>query len=340
MKTLNFTTFVNLNAHIDPGRECRKLSAMTNKTRYSMFLTLFVVLFLSACAPDGHLLRSGEAIQNLDRETADLADVTADTLKLIEQTGRENVLVVFDIDNTILAMEQDLGSDQWYEWQKALASEDQCSPQNVGNRFAVQGAVYFASAMRPTQTDGPEQVKTIQDQDVAVISVSSRGPDYQLQTFRELRRNHYSFSFSAIGPRGGYDAPFIPVENGRVSLYQDGVFLTAGQHKGQMLQALLIKTGTRMPAVIVMADDKQKNLDAVKETFSALEVPVHAWRYTAEDDIVRAFDPAQADSQWRSIEGPLRQIQKVLGPDNYDLSSAVLPPECDQPQPSSPVSGD
>ena len=327
-------------AHIDPGRECRKLSTMTNKSRHTLLSTLLIALLLSACVPDGRLLRGGESIQNLERETANLADVSADTLELVELAGKEHVLVVFDIDNTLLAMEQDLGSDQWYEWQKALASEDQCNPQNVGNRFAVQGALYFASAMRPTQEDGAEQVRTIQQRGVAVISLSSRGPDYQLQTFRELRRNHFSFSYSAIGPQGGYIEPFIPVENGRLSLYEDGVFLTAGQHKGQMLQALLIKTGTRMPAVIVMADDKQQNLDAVKETFAALNVPVHAWRYSAEDDNVGAFNPGQADSQWKSIEAPLRQIQQVLGPDNYDLTEAVLPPECDQSLPSPPVAGD
>lgn len=273
-------------------------------------------------------------------ETTDLADVTGDTIKLLETTNKENILVVFDIDNTIMAMEQGLGSDQWYEWQKGLSEEDQCNPQSVGNRFAAQGSLYFVSAMRPTQEDGATQVKTIQAMGVPVISLTSRGMDFQLQTFRELRRNNFSFSYSAIGPSGGYDKPFMPIEDGRLSLYEDGVFLTAGQHKGQMLYALLEKTGFGMPAVIVMADDKQKNLDAVKETFSALDVPVHAWRYTGEDKNVSAFDPDQANTQWKSIEAPLRQIQKVLGPDNYDLTGAVLPPECAQPPLSSPVSGD
>ena len=104
--------------------------------------------------------------------------------------------------------------------------------------------------------------------------------------------------------------------------------MTAGQHKGQMLTALLQKTGTALPTVIVMADDKQKNLDAVKETFSELEVPVRAWRYTGEDGTVQNFDPEQAATRWQAIEGALQQIQQVLGPDNYDLSTAVLPAEC------------
>ena len=322
----------------DPGYEWRNISAMPNKNIFSGLFSLIAALFLTACSGNGPLQLTGEAIQNLDRDTVDLADITADTSKLVEKTGKENVLVVFDIDNTILAMEQGLGSDQWYEWQKDLSKEDHCSNKYVGDRFAVQGAVYFASAMRRTQEDGAAQVKAIQDQGVAVISLTSRGPDYQLQTFRELRRNDFNFSFSAIGPAGGYKGTFMPVENGRLSLYQDGVFLTAGQHKGQMLQALLTKTGTPMPAVIVMADDKQENLDAVKETFSALHVPVHAWHYVAEAENVRNFNPDQADLQWKAIEGALRQIQQVLGPDNFDLSGVALPSECTQPP--SPVTGD
>lgn len=312
-------------------KKCRKLPRMKSKHFISLLSLLFVAVLFTACARDTGVIRHTGTITSLDAETADLADVTADIVELVELAGKDQVLVVFDIDNTLLAMEQGLGSDQWYDWQKSLASDDQCNQQYVGDRFAAQGAIYFASAMRPTQADGAGQVKRIQDLDVRVISVTSRGTDYRLQTFRELRRNGFSFSFSAIGPPGGYAEAFVPVENGKLSRYEDGVFLTTGQHKGQMLESLMTKTGARLPAVIVMVDDKQYNLDAVKETFSVLNVPVRAWRYTGEDGNVAAFDPEQANTQWQSIENPLRKIQQVLGPDNYDLTTAVLPPECNQP---------
>ena len=76
------------------------------------------------------------------------------------------------------------------------------------------------------------------------------------------------------------------------------------------------------------ADDKQKSLDEFVETFSALGVPVHAWRYTGEDAEVRDFDRAEADRQWRAVEGPLRQLQKEFGPDHYDLSRAAAAAGC------------
>jgi hypothetical protein len=301
---------------------------MQTQTVFRRPLAFIAACFLTACTTPIHLDWSNDPIQAIDRETADLGDVTADALGLAERAGAEHVLMVFDIDNTLLAMEQGLGSDQWHDWQKDLSGEHPCYPQNVGNRFAVQGALYFASAMRPTQADAASQVKTIQQRGIPVIALSSRGTDYRLQTFRELRRSGFSFFSSAIGPPGGYAQAFIPGQDGRLSLYEDGVFLTAGQHKGRMLYALLQKTGTEMPAVIVLADDKQTNLDAVKQTFGALQIPVRAWRYSGEDENVRNFDAGQANDQWQSLEAALRQIQRVLGPDNYDLSSAVKPAEC------------
>lgn len=289
-------------------------------------IALFATLALTACS--SQLSITAASIQNLDRETSDLTDVKSDALSLAKQLGNNNVLVVFDIDNTLLAMEQGLGADQWYDWQKELNSDDHCNPQNVGNRFAAQGAIYFASAMRPTQADAASEVKSIQAQGIPVIALTSRGQDYRLQTFRELRRNGFDFTFSAIGPAGGYAEPFVPVNNGRMSRYEDGVFLTAGQHKGEMLQALLNKTNTPLPSVIIMTDDKQNNLDAVKQTFGELNLPVHAWRYTGEDENVRNFDSQKAAQQWREIEVPLRRIQQVFGADNFDLNSVGPAKDC------------
>jgi len=298
--------------------------------RHPWLLTTLCALLLSACSTYTALDSQYKSIQTRDRETADLADVTADALSLAERVKKDRVLVVFDIDNTLLAMEQGLGADQWYEWQKELANEDRCSKQYVGDRFAVQGAVFYASAMRPTQDDAAQQVKAVQKRGISVIALTSRGPDYRLQTFRELRRNGYNFSHSALGHASANtdDLLFIPIQKSRMSRYEDGVFMTAGQHKGKLLYALLQRTDSKMPSVIVMADDKRKNLDAVKETFSTLGIPVHAWRYSGEDETVKNFDPEQAHQQWKSIEQPLRQLQKDLGPDNYDLSTAVVPTEC------------
>jgi len=281
-----------------------------------LFLVIVLLALLNACAS----APSPVADQNVLAETDDLAMVTDEALQLADLFGTQRVLVVYDIDNTLLAMEQGLGSDQWYYWQKALSEEDPCSPLLVGDRFKAQGALYFASAMRPTQEDAALQLRRLQDAGLTVIAVTSRGPEFSLQTFRELRRNEISFWPSALPPARGFPGLFIPEGGERESLYQDGVFMTAGQHKGAMLKALLDKTGVAAPAVIVMADDKAENLQAVMETFEGSGIWVHAWRYSGEDVNVAALNIPEAAAQWNAARPALMTIEEVFGPDNFELA--------------------
>ena len=249
-------------------------------------------------------------------------------MQMAEVYNKDEVLVVLDIDNTLLAMEQGLGSDQWYYWQKDLATNDPCSGKLVNGRFAVQGAIFFASAMRPTQPDAAEQVRRMQDSGLGVIAVTSRGTDYRLQTFRELRRNGFSFWLSALPPQAGFPEDFVPQGGERPARYEEGVFLTSGQHKGDMINALLAKTGTAPPKVIIMADDKQSNLDDVMETFAGSGTAVHAWRYSREDENVAAFNAQEAADTWNAVKPALIKLERFFGPDNFDLPADVIRDGC------------
>jgi hypothetical protein len=295
------------------------------RSRAKLALTILLAAFLSACAS------APSVPQNLRVETDDLGMVADWAIRMADDHGAGNILVVFDIDNTLLAMEQGLGSDQWYYWQKDLEKDDPCSPQLAGQRFAVQGALFHASAMRATQPDTAEQVRRIQEAGIPTIALTSRGVDYRLQTFRELRRQGISFWASAIPPQRGWTAPFLPDNGLRPVLYEDGVFLIAGQHKGQMMKTLLDRTGYEHPAVIIIADDKQQNLNDMMETFAGSGTWVHAWRYTREDANVAAFDPEKAAAQWDALRPALEVIEGVLGADNFSLPESTTKPECASP---------
>jgi hypothetical protein len=288
----------------------------------SMFTLSILLMILAACA-------TTPRADSWLRETNSLAYVVEDAQSLAKIHGTERVLVVFDIDNTLMAMEQGLGSDQWYDWQSKLQLADPCDARLVGDRLAVQGALFYVSAMRPTQADAAQLVQRLQDDGLNVIALTSRGPDFQLATFRELRRNGFSFYESAIGPRRGYPDDFVPEGGSRNARYEDGVFLTAGQHKGDMLHALLEKTGTPSPAIIVMADDKERNLQAVLESFKGTGTAVHAWRYTREDGAVSSFDREKATELWLQIRPALRQILTMLGRDNFYFPEYVSPEGCE-----------
>jgi hypothetical protein len=287
-----------------------------------------VLLFCAALAGLGGCATAPEpaatipakyAVQNLRLETDDLGMIADTSIMLAGQFGPEQLLVVFDIDNTLLAMEQGLGSDQWYYWQKDLAQTDPCSPLYVGDRLRAQGALYYASAMRPTQPDAAQQLRRIQDAGIPVIAITSRGTEFRLATFRELRRNGISFWPNSLPPQHGFPDSFLPSGSESPVRYEDGVFMTAGQHKGEMLTLLLQKTGTPSPAVVVIADDKAKYLQQMMETFAGTGTAVHAWRYSREDANVADLDKAQAASMWDAALPALLTLQEVFGPDNFDL---------------------
>jgi hypothetical protein len=300
---------------------------MSSNARSGTVFLLVCVALLSACATQP-MPSPPEPLQNILAETEDLTMVADEALQLAERLGRDRVLVVLDIDNTLLAMEQGLGSDQWYYWQKDLAANDRCSGMLVNDRLKVQGALFFASAMRPTQPDAAAQLQRLQTAGLTVIAVTSRGPEFRLQTFRELRRHGMTFWPSALPPQRGWPVAFVPAGGSREARYEDGVFLTAGQDKGVMIQALLAKTGTPAPAVIVIADDKQGNLDDVLAAFQGSKTTVHAWRYTREDANVANFDGRAAAADWEVLRPALVTIERLLGPDHFNLPAQVVREGC------------
>jgi hypothetical protein len=200
--------------------------------------------------------------QNLLGATDELQLVTELSLNLATQYGGEHVLVVLEIDNTLLTMGQN-------------GQTNPCDPAGTGDPAA-------ARTMRPAQADAAEQVQRIQQAGLKAIVVTSRAPDCRRQTFEDLSSNNLAFSASAWPPQSGYPEPFLPEGAGRPVAYENGVYFTAGQNKGDMLKALLEKTGNPKPILIVMADSNRQDLSAMMKTFSWTNTKVHAWRYTRE----------------------------------------------------------
>ena len=195
--------------------------------------------------------------QNLLGATDELQLVTELSLNLARDYSGKNVLVVMEIDETLLTGMP--GQDA----NPCARSEDSQS-----------------SPMQPMQADASQLVRRMQDAGVQVIVLTARGPGCQSHTFADLRNNGFDFSAQAWPPIEGYPEPFLPAGGDRPVVYQDGVLFTAGQNKGLMLKALLDKTGGPQPVLIVMADRSRESLNEVMKEFSWSSTKVQAWRYT------------------------------------------------------------
>ncbi|MCF6225781.1 MAG: DUF2608 domain-containing protein [Xanthomonadales bacterium] len=289
-------------------------------------LVFTAALLLSACS--NQTKTTEELPANYRVSSSDLKLTLEIVSKLEQQLPSEDILVVFDIDNTLLAMNTQLGSDQWYDWQSSMQKADKCDPRLVRNRLASQGALFFAGSMRPTQSDAAAVVKKLQQQGTTVMAATARGWTFVLPTMRELRRNQMDFRATAPGPVNGY-GEFQAASAVRPLLYKDGVYMLAGQHKGDMLIELLNKIGGKLPKAIVVIDDKDYNLAAYEETAKRLKLNLYSIYYTGVSDWVASFNPEKATTDWQQARPALEQLQAIFGNNNFKLPTTDSKLECE-----------
>jgi hypothetical protein len=269
--------------------------------------------------------------------TKDFADVAATVDSYVKKFGADRVLLVLDIDNTVMSMDEDLGSDHWFEWQNYLLTNEPDSPHLVARTFPglleAQGVLYNRGHMHPTQPDEPELISKIQKQRVATILLTSRGPEFRGPTERELKRCGYDFEKSALEvndvPAGEYLPydPKQPEKNGltaaelvkyklgapRPVQYAKGCFMTAGQHKGMLLLTLLKHAKNDIKAIIYV-DDNVRHVGAVFSAAVARNIEVTSYQYQHEDVRVQRFqygDKTAVDEGWLAVKNPGKEAKEV-----------------------------
>lgn len=292
-------------------------------------LIILLALFVS-CATQ---TAKESIIENF--ETNKMSEVFKTIDQKIQKYGSEEVLVVFDIDNTILTMNNMLGSDQWFSWQEGMfwGKDPKCKTYCVSDSFdgmlEIQGQLFAVAPMVPTEKELPTMIKTLQDKGVKVILLTSRGKEFRNSTELQLSKNGYNLSSSAIGGAGfagfylpydeskltesglsEYDREVAKLKKAREVSYMNGVYMTAGQHKGAMLKTLLHKTGTRFKAII-FADDHEKHTIRMSDTFKNENIDLTTFRYSKIDPVVENFKKSnkkEVHNQWLKFKNTVKSI--------------------------------
>jgi hypothetical protein len=163
------------------------------------------------------------------RGTKQFADVAEVVERFVEEYGAEHVLLALDIDNTMMSMDNDLGSDHWFEWQRYLLENEPDSPFLVGKTFddllKVQGILYNHTHMHPPEAEQPAMIARLQDLGIATILLTSRGPEFRTATERELDRCRYNIAVTALPVRGVPKGTYLAYDPAKPE--QDG--LTAAE---------------------------------------------------------------------------------------------------------------
>lgn len=232
----------------------------------------------------------------------------------IAQYGKDQVLVVFDLDSTLLSLNQDLGSDYWFSWQqsKIKSGDKQDRVSNSVNELAsVQRQLYSLSKMSPPEHFTVGLVKHLSIQRIPSMILTSRFTDFRDITESHLKENEINFADNSPEVISDQTEDFIPYDPTnpekygltaddlnlnkeniipRVS-YKKGLFLSAGLHKGLALKSFVFKKSKKQNyKAIIFVDDKKYHCEAVASVYEKSPVDVVSLRYGFEDSRVNSFN--------------------------------------------------
>ena len=198
-----------------------------------------------------------------------------------------DLLIVLDIDNTVMKMNKNFGSDQWFNWQKDLlgTSSEDLLVKDFAELLELQNVIFSLSYMSPVEKGMKSFIEGFQKKNISLVALTSRGPEMRNNTLRELERANIDFSHTAI--EGNFDISFK-----RATTYRHGIFMTSGQLKGEMLK-YLIETGPKRYRHIIFVDDHKKHTDNVYNTFKDSESEIYTFRYGHEDERVQRFQASE-----------------------------------------------
>lgn len=242
--------------------------------------------------------------------------IDAAVTALNEKYGAGDVLIVLDIDNTILTSAVDLGGDVWYQWQTGKLTIQPGPDEKVDCLFEdAIGLLYELGPMLLTEETLPGRIESWQDRGNTVFALTSRSPKYRAATERELTRMGIDFTRAPLAPKG-VPAPVYREMAEREWSYMQGVMMTTGMNKATMLETLLARTGRTFSA-IVFVDDTRRHIDDMFAAYRDSDrtetqvfhfTKVEAERETSHGAVLTAQQAEKMDSDWRSLNAVLNEI--------------------------------
>lgn len=237
-----------------------------------------------------------------------------------------NVLVVFDVDDTLLKPTTDLGSEIWYKWQ---TNQLKLRPRNKAERVSClhQDSIHMLYDLLPstlTEKSIPSIIRSFQKKKQPMFALSDREAASRYATARELRRNGINFGKTALTYPGQVKPPVFQDTFKRKVTYIDGVFMAARENKGKMLDYVLNKTNNHFKS-IVFVDDNLKNIMNVQRILSApkyADVDVSVVYYTKVEhdriakhkEILTTKQAADMTKKWNKLIKLINELYPARKP--------------------------
>ncbi len=200
-----------------------------------------------------------------------------------ERIPAQRILVVFDIDNTLLTTPkhchspyalqcQYLGGVAWYSWQRSLLKRNKGTSDSVARNVpklnAVQNFLFALTPMELVEHSIPRIISRLERRGVQVLIETARSPSMASVTEQQLSLHHIKGFWSRWSRQQRTDQIARCMKSQRLNqgLFTHGIFYVDGADKGKSLQCLLRAFPKRSIDLVVFVDDTMKNIKNVKRS--------------------------------------------------------------------------
>jgi hypothetical protein len=251
------------------------------------------------------------ALPVVDTEIKSVQTVLEQVEELNQRFSSKDILIVFDIDNTVLRTSSVVPSDQWFEWQwDEISKKSEFSITNDHGEFLSHlEELYWKAEFLLTETPLTKKAVNQFKSQNQFFYLTSRNSGMIEVTDQALHKNGIGFAtnslkamklskgtaFNQIAPKYMLDSYSKSRQKTNIQ-YHSNVFFTAGLNKGMMLRLMLMDAGINPKAIIFM-DDKAKHTANVQKEFSEDTIEVYTYTYHQVLDQVHEFEALSAQEK-------------------------------------------
>ena len=203
----------------------------------------------------------------------------------------KHVLIVCDIDNTLAETPTDFGGDQWFYglFMHRMKTQGISADQAVKELLPVYFEIQKQIGLVPVEKETVSIIKQLQRK-VPLIALTARSEAIIDRTITQLNAIDIDFTRSSLFCTESFDGAIdYPYH------YHQGSIFCGSNNKGKVLFEVLNKYNYR-PEVIIMIDDKEKNLKAVEaEAAKHQGVEFIGVRYNRLDHKIESFDVQEGE---------------------------------------------
>jgi len=207
-----------------------------------------------------------------------------------EKYSPEDIIVIFDIDNTIAHPKTEVGSDQWVDYQiKKLMTIGVCAEQAYQDLSPLYYELQHIIDLHLVEDMIPDLITNLNNTGISTLGLTARRHPLIDRTITQLEPLGITFSTLA-------DQELIIEDCMHPAVYKKGIIFCGLNNKGEVLFYFLNKLNLRFKKIFFI-DDKMHHLIKVEKAAQENGVEYVGIHYTQCLERVKNFNPEQAERE-------------------------------------------